>query len=120
VPQPAGVIEYRQSVRGVTEAVPGTRWQERFATLWPGHRRWYLQPDGTLRPTRAVAERMLERFMPELAPTYHRLVSLAGDDDTAAAFLTLWDPPRFQGLRSQVRATPLDGLGVPSTAYGVK
>jgi biotin carboxylase len=25
-----------------------------------------------------------------------------------------------EGLRSQVRATPLDGLGVPSTAYGVK
>ena len=110
MPQPAGVIEYRQSVRGVTEAVPGTRWQERFTALWPGYRRWYLQPDGTLRPTRAVAERMLERFMPELAPTYHRLVSLAGDDDTAAAFLTLWDPPRFLPGCSQL-ALPTSPAG---------
>ena len=33
--------------------------------------------------------------MPELVPTWERLVDLTGPDETAARMLTLWDPPRF-------------------------
>jgi hypothetical protein len=45
---------------------------------------------------------MLARYMPELMPTYLRLVELAGGDDTAARMLTLWDPPRFSPDCSQL------------------
>ncbi|MFC5995875.1 C45 family autoproteolytic acyltransferase/hydrolase [Pseudonocardia hispaniensis] len=90
-----GALEYRQVLRAVTEAEPATRWQRRFAATWPGYRRWYLRPDRTPRPDRATAERMVLRHMPELAATYHRLVDLTGQDETAARFLSLWNPPRF-------------------------
>lgn len=33
--------------------------------------------------------------MPELVDVHGELVGLAGDDDTAAAMLTLWNPPPF-------------------------
>jgi predicted choloylglycine hydrolase len=33
--------------------------------------------------------------MPELVPTWERLVELAGGDEITARLLTLWDPPRF-------------------------
>ena len=47
------------------------------------------------RPTRATAEAALAQHMPELVSVHQRLVELAGDDDTAAAMLALWDPPPF-------------------------
>ena len=33
--------------------------------------------------------------MPELGPVYERLIELSGKDETAAAMLTLWNPPPF-------------------------
>ena len=49
------------------------------------------------------AEAALREHMPELVPTStQRLVELAGDDDTAAAMLTLWNPPPFIVACSQV------------------
>ena len=38
---------------------------------------------------------MLSRHMPELVPTWERLVELVDGDEVAARMLTLWDPPRF-------------------------
>lgn len=86
------------TVFGMNEARPGPRWQEVFAATWPGYRRWYLQRDVRPRPSLPLAQEMLETHMPELVPTYHRLVALAeraGADEVAARLLTLWDPPRF-------------------------
>jgi predicted choloylglycine hydrolase len=40
--------------------------------------------------------------MPELHPTWKRLVSLTGDDPTAAAMLTHWNMPAFAPACSQV------------------
>ncbi len=40
--------------------------------------------------------------MPELLPTYQRLVELAGGDDVAARMLTLWNLPRFSPGCSQL------------------
>lgn len=48
-----------------------------------------------LRPSRGEAEHALALHMPELVPTYEKLVELAGNDDIAAAMLTLWRPPPF-------------------------
>ncbi|HEY7816155.1 MAG TPA: C45 family peptidase, partial [Nakamurella sp.] len=89
---------------GIHEPTPGPRWQALFGATWPGYRRWYLQRDVRTRPSLEQAHDMLAANMPELLPTYGRLVDLAETavaglglpaDDVAARMLTLWDPPRF-------------------------
>jgi predicted choloylglycine hydrolase len=79
----------------IREPVPDERWRLLFAALWPGYRSWYLQDGDAARPDLRRATKALRRFMPELVPTWTRLVELAGGDPTAARMLTLFDPPRF-------------------------
>ncbi|MET0862838.1 MAG: C45 family peptidase [Nakamurella sp.] len=91
------------TVFGINEQAPGPRWQSLFAATWPADRKWYLQRDVRSRPTLPLAQDMLALHMPELMPTYQRMVELASevttaageDDDVVARMLTLWDPPRF-------------------------
>ena len=86
------------TVYGIREPTPGPRWQALFAATWSGYRQWYLQRDVRPRPDLQLAQRMLATHMPELVPTYERMVELAeqiGADEVAARLLTLWDPPRF-------------------------
>jgi predicted choloylglycine hydrolase len=78
---------------GIHEPQPGARWQALFHATWSAYRSWYLG-DGA-RPDLVTCRSRLERFMPELVPTWERLVELTGPDETAARMLTLWDPPRF-------------------------
>jgi predicted choloylglycine hydrolase len=79
----------------VDELEPGPKWQARFQAMWPAYRTWYLQAGEAARPDFAACRRMLERHMPELVPTYERLVELAGADDLAARMLSLYRPPPF-------------------------
>jgi hypothetical protein len=44
---------------------------------------------------------MLARHMPELVPTWERLVELAGGDPLAAQMLTLYNPPAYLTGSSQ-------------------
>ena len=77
----------------VAERRPGLRFQERFEATWPAYRRWYLRDGDSARPSYPVCRRMLETHMPELVPSWERLVALAGGGDLAARMLSLWDPP---------------------------
>jgi predicted choloylglycine hydrolase len=77
----------------VAEPRPGARFQERFEATWPSYRRWYLRDGDAARPSYPLCRRMLETHMPELVPTWERLVALAGGGDVAARMLSLWDPP---------------------------
>jgi predicted choloylglycine hydrolase len=81
------------SLRAVHEPQPGARWQARFEALWPGYRAWYLRDGDAARPSYLVARAMLADHMPELVPTWERLVELAGGGDLAARLLSLYDPP---------------------------
>jgi predicted choloylglycine hydrolase len=90
---------------GIREPTPGRRWRQLFDATWSGYRAWYLGDGESARPSLDVAGGMLERHMPELMPTWERLVDLAGGDDTAARMLTLYDPPRFLPGCSQVALT---------------
>lgn len=66
--------------------------------LWPGYRRWFLSRQRSEPPSLAASKRQLERQMPELAPLWRELRSLAsetGSGDLAARFLTLYRPPPF-------------------------
>ena len=84
--------------RAIAEAAPGPRWQALFEEAWPGYERWFLREGDAARPTLAESTRMLRRYLPELVPTYERLVELAGGRDRAARLLALWCPtPFFNG-----------------------
>ena len=79
----------------VEELQPGDGWRERFEAMWPTYRTWYLQEGESARPRFATCRRALADHMPELVPTYDRLVDLAGGGDLSARLLSLWRPPGF-------------------------
>jgi predicted choloylglycine hydrolase len=79
----------------VRELEPGANWQARFAAMWPAYRAWYLKDGASARPDAASCRRALAQHMPELVPSYQRLVELAGADDVAARLLSLYRPPGF-------------------------
>jgi predicted choloylglycine hydrolase len=82
-------------LESVRELEPGPKWQARFEAMWQGYRAWYLREGANARPDLATCAAALERHMPELVPTYDRLVELAGGDELAARMLTLYRPPGF-------------------------
>ena len=93
----------------VQELEPGDRWAEAFATRWPAYRAWYLSQGEGERPELETCRRMLDRWMPELIPTFERLVELAGREQLAARFLSLYGPPGFVVGCSQAAFTGVGG-----------
>jgi predicted choloylglycine hydrolase len=94
----------------VAEPQPGAKFQARFEATWPAYRAWYLRDGDAARPSYVDCRRMLETHMPELVPTWERLVDLAGGGDLAARMLSLYDPPPLVTGCSQAvfeRAEPL-------------
>jgi predicted choloylglycine hydrolase len=79
----------------IEELELGSRWQKSFDVMWPAYRSWYLKEGEAARPSLSTCRAELERHMPELVPTYERLVELAGGDELAARFLSLYRPPGF-------------------------
>ena len=79
----------------VAETRPGPRWQALFNKNWPDYRAWWLARRGAAGPSLDKSVQQLRRFMPELLPTYQRLVELAGGDQLAARFLTGYRPPPY-------------------------
>lgn len=77
------------------EDQPGEQWQALFDRLWPGYRSWYLRSGSIARPGYVECRRALREHMPELVPTWQRLVELAGDGDVESRFLSLWCPPPY-------------------------
>ena len=94
---------------GIREPRPGSRWQQLFEATWPAYRSWYFS-DGA-RPDLETCRARLTTHMPELVPTWERLVDLTGPDETAARMLTPWDPPRFlPGCSQAVLDSPTPAL----------
>jgi Acyl-coenzyme A:6-aminopenicillanic acid acyl-transferase len=106
---PGGAISL--AFHAVEEPEPGERWAGAFNALWPAYRGWYLSQGESERPDLATCRRMLEKWMPELVPTFGRLVELAGGDPLAARFLSLYGPPGFVVGCSQAAFT---GTGGPA------
>jgi predicted choloylglycine hydrolase len=94
-PPPPAAGGERIVFEAVAEVEPGERWQARFRTMWPAYRAWYLREGEAARADPAECRRQLERHMPELVPTYERLVELADGDPVAAGLLSLYRPPGF-------------------------
>ena len=79
----------------LSEPEPAETWQASFQAMWPAYRDWYLKEGESARPDLASCRAMLEHWMPELVPTFERLVELTGSDPLAARFLSMYRPPGF-------------------------
>lgn len=92
-------------LRSVNEPHPGLKWQQLFEKSWPFYRNWFLAEGFKARPGFLTASSELRRHMPEIAPTYDRLVELVGGGDIEARFLALYCPPPYVSGCSQVAWT---------------
>lgn len=91
----------QRTIEAIGETLPGAKWQLLFRYHWPAYRRWFLSEGVAARPLYLSSLRALEKQMPELLPTYEKLVELAGGGDIAARFLTLYCPPAYMRGCSQ-------------------
>ena len=82
-------------LRSTHEDRPGPRWQALFEAYWPEFEAWFLSEGYRARPGYVTSLKKLRQHMPELLPTYERLVELAGGGDLAARFLSLYRPPPY-------------------------
>jgi predicted choloylglycine hydrolase len=87
--------------QAIAEDLPGPKWQSLFKRLWPSYEPWFLQQGERSRPYYLTSVRALREHMPELLPTYEKLVELAGGDDLAARFLSSYCPPPYLTSCSQ-------------------
>ena len=106
---PAAPEDASISFEAIEELAPGERWRQSFEAMWPAYRSWYLKEGQRARPNLTTCRRMLQNHMPELVPTYDRLVELTGGDELAARFLSLYRPPGFVVGCSQGAWTGADG-----------
>ena len=87
--------------RSIEELELGPKWGALFAELWPRYSAWFLSEGEEARASFATSSRMLRAHMPELYPTYERLVELAGGGDLAARMLSIYSPPPYLAACSQ-------------------
>lgn len=79
----------------IAEDLPGPKWRSLFERLWESYERWFLQEGEKARPYYLSSMRAVRTHMPELLPTYERLVELSGGGDLQARFLSLYCPPPY-------------------------
>lgn len=91
------MVQMTLSFAAVNEPRPGKKWAARCERSWPAYEAWFLSRGGDAGPSRTACRAALERYMPELVPTYDKLVVLAGGSDRAARFLSTWCPPAYLG-----------------------
>ena len=84
-----------QVLSAVREDEPGAKWQALEQRLAEGYARWFLREGDAARPSYLECRRALETHLPELIPTWERLVELAGGGDRAARLLSLWRPTPY-------------------------
>lgn len=87
--------------RAIREPEPGPKWAGMLERFLPGYKRWFLKEGDAARPGYAECARALRRHMPELIPTWERLVDLAGGGDIAARLLSLYRPAPYLSGCSQ-------------------
>lgn len=98
----AAPTDQHLTLHSYREPTPGPRWQLLFDATWPAYRSWYTAHDLESRPTLRQARVALQEHMPELLPTWQRLVDLTGADPVAARMLTMWRMPAVAGGCSQL------------------
>jgi predicted choloylglycine hydrolase len=79
----------------IAEDQPGPKWRALFDRFWPAYERWFLSEGDKARPRYLTSLRALRAHMPELVPTYERLVEIAGNSDLIARFMSSFCPPSY-------------------------
>ncbi len=79
----------------IQEDQPGPLWTALFHKHWPAYQRWFVSEGERARPNYLPSRRALTQHLPELLPTYDKLVELAGGADQTARFLSLYCPPAY-------------------------
>ncbi|GAA2560045.1 putative choloylglycine hydrolase [Neomicrococcus aestuarii] len=86
----------------IVEGQPGKQWKALFKATKSAYLAWYRSGDVSQRPSLTEAQAQLAAHMPELMPTYRKLVELTGNNPDAARFLTMWNMPAFAPACSQI------------------
>ena len=71
------------------------KWQMLFEQYLPDYQKWFLSQGDAARPTYLKCLQAIKQHMPELLPSYERVVDLAGGGDMAARLLSLYCPPPY-------------------------
>jgi predicted choloylglycine hydrolase len=87
--------------QSISESFPDEKWRQVYERYWPAYSRWFMKEGDHARPTYLNCERALWNYMPELMPTYQRLLELSGGGDQAARFLSLYRPTNYMSGCSQ-------------------
>jgi len=87
--------------RAVYQLEPGEKTKQRFERAWPAYRTWFLREGEGKRPGYVSCRQALQRYMPELEPTWEKLVELAGGGDQEARLLSLYRPTPYLSGCSQ-------------------
>lgn len=85
----------------VKEAIPGEKWLDYFNRFWPSYERWYLSEGNTARPRYLTCRNALKEYMPELMPTYEKILDISGGRDIVARALSMYCPPAYFSACSQ-------------------
>ena len=80
---------------------PARRLAALYARSKPGYERWFLREGDAARPSWLACERALRHWLPELWPTFERVLAAVGDSDRTARFLSLYQPTPFLAGCSQ-------------------
>lgn len=87
--------------RAVYQLEPGEKTKQRFERSWPAYRDWFLREGEGKRPGYVSCRQALQRYMPEIVPTWEKLVELAGGGDLEARLLSLYKPTPYLSGCSQ-------------------
>ncbi len=80
-----------------------------FREFWPSYQRWLKRSEPI--DAKTCVDK-LEKHMPELAPTFERLLERFGGGDDVARFLTLYNPPRLVRACTQLVVDGPDGAAL--------
>ncbi len=115
---PSGTLrEWPMTFHAYREAAPGPRWRGLWDATRSAYRAWYLSEGEAAHPSLAECRDAMQTHMPELVPTWERLVALTDDDDVAARLLSMWRMPIFAAGCSQVALPGEDPLLIRNYDY---
>ncbi len=80
---------------------PGPKFKKLFNKYWPAYNAWLNSKWSAYTTDLATSKAALEKYMPEMVPTYNRLCKLVNADDVMARFLTGFQPPAYISACSQ-------------------
>ena len=92
---PVADKQQRKLFQSIDEASAGEKWAGLFDSFWPQYQTWFQSQGDAARPTYTKCVGAIRKYMPELLPTYEKLIALAGGSDMASRFLSLYCPPPY-------------------------